>query len=145
MSTIFKCAKIVRKSIEQSTPWQFTGSLKNQEEGIPNELLMLLKWIIQGDTTNTTKIRNEEIHRKCINLSQLILWAFKSKIQVSFTPKSSSSTFCNKREIPLTLGVSLYCYHFTRSKNTLELISHAGTGVSYKHTLERVGQIVELY
>ena len=74
MSTIFNCAKIVRKSIEQSTPWQFTGSLKNQEEGIPNELLMLLKWIIQADTTNTTKTRNKEIHRKCISLSQSILY-----------------------------------------------------------------------
>ena len=141
VSTIFNCAKIVRKSIEQSTPWKFTGSLKDQKEGIPNELVILLKWIIQGDTAATTKARNEEIHQKCINLSQLILQAFKSKRQVSFKPKLAESTFRRKTETPLTLGISLHCYHSTRSKNTLDLISKAGAGVSYKHTLERVGQI----
>ena len=139
--SIFKCAKIVRKSIEQATPWKFTGSLKNQEDGIPNELLLLLKWIIQGDTAATTKSRNEEIQRTCTNISQMILQAFKSKRQISYTPKSTANDFRNKYETPLTLGVSLHCYHSTRSKNTLELISKAGTGVSYRHTLERVGQI----
>ena len=31
VSTIFNCAKIVRKSIEKSTPWKFTGSLRDQK------------------------------------------------------------------------------------------------------------------
>ena len=97
--SVFNCAKIVRKSIEQATPWKFTGSLKNQEDGIPNELILLLKWIIQGDTAATTKSRNEEIQRTCTNLSQMILQAFKSKRQMSFTPKSTANVFRNKTDL----------------------------------------------
>ena len=49
--------------------------------------------------------------------------------------------FRNTTETPLTVGLSLHCYHSTRSEKLLDLLPHAGTGVSYKQTMNIVNRI----
>ena len=94
-----------------------------------------------GDKSTPTECRNENINRTCNNIAQHIVQAFKSKIQVTYKPKSSTVTFRNTTETPLTVGLSLHCYHSTRSEKLLDLLSHAGTGISYKQTMNNVNKI----
>lgn len=141
MTVILKCAKIVRKAIEESSPWTFGGSISTDHQSIPNELLWMLKWIVQGDTAVVSEARSENVHRSCTNFSQMIIQAHKTKRQIQHQPKSSGSSFRNRVETPLTLGLSLHVYHATRSKKALDMLCKTGVGVTYHHATERVAQI----
>jgi hypothetical protein len=72
VQTIFQCAMVIRKAIEQGKTWKFQGSLTVIYEGTPKELILLM-----------------------------------------------------------TFGMSLHCYYNTRSKKLVDLVAHAGAGVSY--------------
>ena len=138
---IFQCSKLLRRAIEQSDKWKFNGSLSGVYEGTPYELELLIKWIIQGHKTVKTGVRAQNISRTSSHIAQQIVQAHKSSRQVSYQPKSASATFRSSTETPLTVGMSLYTYHHTRSKKMVDLVSHAGTGVSYNHTMQRINQI----
>ena len=139
--TIFQCAMIIRKATEQGKTWKFQGSLTDIYEGTPKELILLMKWIIQGDTAVHTGERTEAISRTSRILSQHIVQVHKSKWQISYKPKSNSAMFRTTTETPVTIGMSLHCYYNTWSKKLVDLVAHAGAGVSYQHTLECVNQI----
>ena len=142
LKTILTSAKAIRKVMEKNDAWRFNGAL-NEDCGVPIELTVLLKWIIQGHHTAKSEARSEHIERLCKNLAQQIMLGYKSKTQVLLTPKSESANFRNRTNIetPLTLGLSLTCYHATRCKHLIDLLSHAGVSVPYKHTLKRVTNI----
>ena len=50
LKTILTSAKAIRKVMEKKDAWRFNGDL-NEDCGVPIELTVLLKWIIQGHHT----------------------------------------------------------------------------------------------
>ena len=137
LTAVFKCSKIICKAIEQNEPWQFDGTTTTQHELIPNELM----WVIQGDAVVKAEARCSQVDRTCRNLGQMIIQAHKTKQQIAHQPKCSDNTFRSRTETPLTLGLSLYFYHFTRSKKHIDVLSSAGVGVTYHQATDRVNQI----
>ena len=122
LTAIIKCAKIIRRAIEESDSWGFNGLIINQDKAIPNELLWMLKWIIQGDTAILTESRSREIHVTSENLTQMIIQAHKTNRQIKHKVPSCTSLFRSRIETPLTLGLSLHIHHATRRKQVLEQV-----------------------
>lgn len=141
LTAVFKCSKIIRKAIERIEPWQFDGTTSAQHELIPNELMWMLKWIIQGDVVVKAETRCTQVDRTCRNLAQMIIQAHKTKRQTAHQPKCCENTFRSRTETPLTLGLSLYFYHLTRSKKHIDILSSVGVGVTYHQTTDRVNKI----
>ena len=140
INIIFECAKIIRAAIGQCKQWTFQGTLPEVHDGTPDELGLLIKWIIVGHGAVQSDSRMENINKTANHLSQQIIQATKSQRQTTYKPKSLSK-FRNRTETPLTVGISLHCYHNTRSKKMLDMLAHAGSGITYSQTSEHVNQI----
>ena len=132
LTAIIKCVKIIRRAIEESDSWKFDGWIINQDKAIPDELLWVLKWIIQGDTAILTESRSREIHVTSENLSQMIIQAHKTNRQIKHKVPSCTSSFRSRIETPLTLGFLLHFYHVTRRKQVMDMLSSARAGVTYQ-------------
>ena len=67
LTTILKCAKIIRRAItnvRKEKSWTFKGSLEDSSErGIPIELMMMSRWIVQGSKVATTESRTQDMHK----------------------------------------------------------------------------------
>jgi len=135
MNTIFRCSNIIRQAVLRSRkddPWSFNGSLVGcSESGVPAELIIFTRWVLQGAKAATTETRTEHLHNSCLILSQSIVQACKTDRQVTLTPMSSESTFHSMFESPYAVGLSLYMYHNFRSQKAVSLLSKFGVGVSY--------------
>lgn len=138
LTAVIKCSKIIRKAIGQNEPWQFDETTLAQHELIPNELMWMLKWVIQGDAVVKAEARCSQVDRTCRNLAQMIIQAHKTRRQIAHQPKCCDNTFRSRTETPLTLGLSLYFYHLTRSKKHIDVFSSAGVGVTYHQAIDRV-------
>ena len=54
--------------------WAFTGHLDgSSESGVPVELTMMTKWILQGSKVATTESRNQLLRKSCAIISQTII------------------------------------------------------------------------
>ena len=104
MNTIFRCSNIIRQAVLRSRkddPWSFNGSLVGcSESGVPAELIIFTRWVLQGAKAATTETRTEHLHNSCLILSQSIVQACKTDRQVTLTPMSSESTFHSMFESP---------------------------------------------
>jgi len=71
------------------------------------------------------KERTNVVERSVLTVCQNIMYGFKSKRQVTFTPSSDSAKFRTRhqRENPQVLGLALTVYHDTRSKQIVNLLS----------------------
>ena len=113
METIFKSAKILRDVLAKkcSDGWTFQGSLQNTDDHVPPELYSFLRWLMIGPATHIdNKDRDDNINRKVITISDVILDAFKSNRQVGYKSKTTSQTttlFHAHRDWPLQLGVGI--------------------------------------
>ena len=140
MSTIYRCSKIIRQAILRSRkddPWIFDGSLVGcSETGVPNELVTLTRWILQGAKAATNETRTTQLHNSCLILSHSIVQACKTDRQVTLTPVSSESTFHSMFETPYAVGLSLYTYHHFRSQKAISLLNKCGAGVSYDRVIK---------
>ena len=55
-------------------PWSFSGSVGGLlSAGVPEELLALMRWIIQGTLEASTGFRKQEVERSCALLSQYLI------------------------------------------------------------------------
>lgn len=147
LNIIFKCAKIIRKEITKARkekPWVFTGSLDGVgESGLPVEVLMLNRWILQGSKAATTESRDQSLRKSCVTISQMMMQEFKTSKQVAYTTKSQSelSTFRRQCESPYAVGLSLWIYHNLRSQTAINLLSHLCCGISYSRVTRVCSQI----
>ena len=55
---VVQCASLIRYKLEHIKTLKFKGSLIDTYDGLPAELLLLLKWIIVGDKSTPTECRN---------------------------------------------------------------------------------------
>ena len=135
MNTIFRCSKIIRQAVLRSrkdNPWSITGALVwCGYPGVPSELIVFTRWILQGAKAATTETRTEQLHNTCLILSQSIVQACKTHRQVTLIPVSSQSTFNNVFGRPYAVGLSLYMCHNFRSQKAASLLSKYGVGISY--------------
>ena len=73
---IFKCAKLLRKSIATMPldGWTFQGSLLNSDEHIPPQPFSFLRWLVIGPTPNIeNRGRDEKVHREIKTIADVIL------------------------------------------------------------------------
>lgn len=135
MNVIFQCAKIIRKSIIRKRslqPWDFHGSLRNAaESAVPQELITMIRWIIQGAEAASSSQKADELHKICLMLSNYVAQECKSKRQVSHVTKRVESTFRNMYENPYAVGISLYLYHNFKSQKAISLMHGCCAGLSY--------------
>ncbi|CAB3982954.1 Hypothetical predicted protein [Paramuricea clavata] len=73
LDQIFKSAKVIRQLVinaRKECPWAFTGHLDgSSESGVPVELMMMTRWILQGSQVATTNSRNLVLRKSCANLT----------------------------------------------------------------------------
>lgn len=140
---LFESSRIVRKSIDKAKklPWKFNGSLAADNKYIPHELYSLLHWIIGGTNIGKSEQRRNSVETICKNLAQQIIQLHKSDRQISYKPKSEDSDFRSTTEMPLSCGISLHSYHRHRSKNEIDILHHAGIGISYTNVTKHVSKI----
>ena len=86
MRLIFQCAKIVRKVILKSTPWEYDGTLgSDMTEKIPSNLGNLLCWIMAGVSTELqTEKRTSDVDEKACILGQQIMYQVKTDRQMRY-------------------------------------------------------------
>jgi len=92
LNSVFKCAKIIGRAIsnvKNEKSWSFTGSLDGSgDSGIPVELLTMIKWILHGRKTATTKAREQALLKSSVIISQTMIQECKTSRQVSHVAKS---------------------------------------------------------
>ena len=83
LNSILKCAKVIRRVVinaRKESPWAFTGHLDgSSESGVPVELMMMTRWILQGSQMATTESRNQVLRKSCAIISQTIMQELKTK------------------------------------------------------------------
>ena len=69
---LYDAAAILRKCINKSNKWVFTGSLDStSDENLPEELYCFFKWIVQGPSASiTVEEKSSEVHKRAVSLAQ---------------------------------------------------------------------------
>ena len=83
------------------------------------------------------KARTNVVERSVLTVCQNIMYGFKSKRQVTFTPSSDSAKFRTRRQRqnPQVLGLALTVHHDTRSKQIVNLLSAHNYCVPYSRIM----------
>ncbi len=122
MKLVYQCAHQVRGSIENFTNRDMPDisiPICSSVDDVPVELYTLIRWIMVGPVEELeNKARTNVVERSVLTVCQNIMYGFKSKRQVTFTPSSDSAKFRTRRqrENPQVLGLALTVHHDTRSK-----------------------------
>lgn len=140
MKALFDAAAILRKSINDSKRWEFSGSLEDESDDIvPERLFRFFKWLIQG-----TKAEIEhpdkalDVKKRALSLSQSAMSMCLSDRQTS-NKKSESLRF--SREMLQQLAVGLAVHQSTRSKSLINMLHGFGMAVEYNRILRVEAQI----
>ena len=83
MKTLFGAASILRKAINRSEKWVFSGSLDTMtDDHCPEELTCFFRWIIQGPNKTLSDKKCNEVHKRAIQLAQNTIALFLTDRQV---------------------------------------------------------------
>ena len=109
--------------------WQFEGNINNYIA--PKLLTSFLKWVIAGPHTldNDGGDRHKHMQEFVGKVTQLVSQNMKTDRQIDYKQENRSY---NKIETPLSIGISMFIYHNTRSKKLINFISDLNVGVSYE-------------
>ena len=112
--------------------WQFEGDINNYIA--PKLLTSFLKWVIIGSHTldNDGGDRQKNMEDLVGNVTQLVAQNVKTDRQINYKQQNRSY---NKIETPLSIGISMFIYHNTRSKKLINFISDLNIGVNYKKVI----------
>ena len=130
LKTLFRSAKIIRSKIidaKKDNQWSFSGTLETYNEyGVPVELMLLIRWLLQGSNVAETEARQKFLHKSCLIVSQIIMQEFENTRQVTHNATSDSALpmFRKTYESPFAVGLSLWMYHNLRSQKTLNLLNN---------------------
>ena len=141
LKTIFDASQILCKAVSSNIvekPWNFNGSLSDTDLSTtyPDELRHFLSWVILGPTSNLDEDKTFDrtvFDKKIHSTAQSVMFAFKTKRQISRESKSSLEG--NKRHVnewPMQLAVGLSVHQATRSRSMLEILNGFGVSVDYK-------------
>lgn len=141
MNLLFKAAKIIRVELLKHTKWKFTGNLSDFKISSPLETFV--KWMIAGPKENFEAERKAEEIKKSTNTTiQMLIGAVKTKDQVSERKASIKDFgFNNVTETPNSVGLGMYIYQKTRSKELVDNLSKANTSINYKKCTSFQNQI----
>ena len=112
--------------------WQFEGDINNYIA--PKLLTSFLKWVIIGSHTldNDGGDRQKNMEDLVGNVTQLVAQNVKTDRQINYKQQNRSY---NKIETPLSIRISMFIYHNTRSKKLINFISDLNIGVNYKKVI----------
>lgn len=129
MKTLYDAAACLRKSINNSRKWVFTGPLDDvSNEQLPDELYSFFRWVLQGPNTElSAKVKSEEVHKRAMTLAQI----------TASTKEAVRST----NEIPQQLAVGLVVHQAFRSKKLVTLLNGFGLSIEYNRLLKVEAQI----
>ena len=113
MKCVYKSAQLIRQAIDD-----FSKAEKSQGfipvsstlNNVPAELYSLIRWILVGPTEELeTEVRTHRVHRDALTISQNIMFALKSKRQITYQPIRKCACFRSQhiRENPQVLGEAL--------------------------------------
>lgn len=139
MKTLFDAASILRKAINRSEKWVFSGSLDTMtHDHCPEELTCFFRWIIQGPNKTLSDKKCNEVHKRAMQLAQNTIALCLTDRQVD--NKRSKAVYCT-REMPQHLAVSLAIHQAVRSKELVNLLHGFGMAVEYNRLLRVESQI----
>ncbi|XP_073237151.1 uncharacterized protein [Porites lutea] len=139
MKTLFHAASILRKAINRSEKWVFSGSLDTMtHDHCPEELTCFFRWIIQGPNKTLSDKKCNEVHKRAMQLAQNTIALCLTDRQVD--NKRSKAVYCT-REMPQHLAVSLAIHQAVRSKELVNLLHEFGMAVEYNRLLRVESQI----
>ena len=81
MNILCEAAAIIRKEIENTKVWQFTGTFDDFET--PMKLPQLMKWVIAGPRSHLMVKREAEVEKCSRNLAQHVVSSFRTKRQLT--------------------------------------------------------------
>lgn len=75
MKVLFDAASLLRKAINKSKTWNFTGSFSDAgKDPIPEELTLFCRWLINGTRTEMNSVqRSAELKKQAPSLLQTII------------------------------------------------------------------------
>ena len=137
---LYDAAAILRKCINKSKKWVFTGSLDStSDENLPEELYCFFKWLVQGPSASiTVEEKSSEVHKRAVSLAQ-------STISLTLTERQAnnkkSEVIKVTREMPQQLGVGLAIHQAFRSKEIIKMLHGFGFSVEDNRLLRVEAQI----
>lgn len=75
MKVLIDAAAYLRKAINRGKRWEFTGTLDDANDIVPEELLVFSRWLIQGSKSLNTlsKKKTEDVKKRAMSLSQTMI------------------------------------------------------------------------
>ena len=98
----------------------------------------MIRWIMAGPADKLqTEVRTTIVDRGALTLSQILMFGFKSKRQVTYKPSDEGAGFRSQqaRENSQVLGLALTIHHDTRNKKLVNLLNAQGHCASYSRAL----------
>lgn len=139
MSILFNAASILRKHINKSDRWTFTGSFDDlQESNIPKELNIFYRWLIEGPHQLFRDEKSTEVHNRVMNLAQTTICMCLSDRQ---RRNKTSEVIRFPREMPQQVAVGLSLHQAFRSKEMINLLHAFGMCIEYNRLLRIEAQI----
>lgn len=140
MTTIFDAAKLLRKSINRSKSWVFTGSFKDlTSDHLPQELFSFCRWLIHGPNVEiSSDQKRDETNKRAISLAQTVITMCLTDRQRN---NAKSKVTKSTREMPQQLAVGLALRKSIRSKAIVNMLHGFGMSVEYNRLLRVEAQI----
>ena len=140
MKVLFDAAITLRKAINRSKRWEFTGTLEDASGDIvPEELYRFCIWLIQGPKTDRLrKEKTEDVKKRAMSLSQTAISMCLTERQSN---NNKSKTLRLSREMPQQLAVGLAIHQLTRSKELVNMLHGFGMAVEYNRVMRVEAQI----
>ena len=135
MRALYDAASILRKAINKSNRWEFTGSLDIlSPDQCPEELHCFFRWVIQSpNTTLPAAEKCSEVHKRALHLAESIVSMSMTERQVK---NKTSKAIITTREMLQQLAVSLAIYQAIQSKVIFNLLHGFRMAIEYNRFCE---------
>ena len=131
---ILRAAKILKRDIATSCPWQFHGTFDYYEP--PALLKTFCRQAVQGIGRVKSTDREQSVNQSASVLAQHFVEAYRSDRQVSYNTINANGAFRQHLESPLSVGPVLDVHKNTRSKTLVEKLAGLDLAVSYENVME---------
>ena len=134
MKTLYDAASVLRKALNNTEKWEFTGSLTDvTEKHLPKGVYSFFRWVVQGpNTTLTSDKKSSAVNQRAMSLSQSTMSMFLSERQAQNT---KTQTLRLNHEMPQQVAIGLTIHQATRSKKIVNILHGFGISVEYNRIL----------
>ena len=140
LKILFDAAAILRKGINRSKRWEFSGTLTEVgDEVISEELFLFARWLIQGTKqVRLNKEKRDDAKKRSLSLCHSAMSMCLTDRQCN---NKKSKTLSLSREMPQQLVVGLAVHQATRSKDLVNMLHGFGMAVEYNRVMRVEAQI----